>query len=106
MGLYLRDLGPSTLSDYKQPVIRGLMRGMPNPAVLVGDSGEHDPEVYQQMMREFPDRIRRVYIRNAGRAEDSTRFDGLMLFDDPKQAALDAVAHGLATKACVAKAFP
>ena len=106
MGLYLRDLGPSTLSDYKQPVIRALMRGMPNKAVLVGDSGEHDPEVYRQMVQEFPDRVLRVYIRNAGRAEDPTRFEGLMLFDEPKQAALDAVGRGLASKECVAKAFP
>ncbi len=106
MGLYLRELGPNTLSDYKQPLIRALMRGLPNPVVYVGDSGEHDPEVYRQMVEEFPDRVLRVYIRNAGRAVDLRRFEGMMLFDEPKQAALDAVAHGLATQACVDKAFP
>lgn len=106
MGLYLRDLGPNTLSHYKQPVIRALLRGMPNPVVLIGDSGEHDPEVYRQIVEEFPDRVLRIYIRNAGRALDPRRFDGQVLFDEPKQAALDAVEKGLAPAACVAKAFP
>jgi phosphatidate phosphatase APP1 len=106
MGLYLRDLGAGTLTDYKQPLIRGLLRGLPNKAVLIGDSGEHDPEVYRQMIEEFPGRVVRAYIRNAGRTEDKARFEGLMLFDEPKQAALDAVAKGLASKACVDEAFP
>ncbi len=106
MGLYLRDLGPGTLSGYKQPMIRGLLRGLPNKAVFIGDSGEHDPEVYRQMTEEFPARVLRTYIRNAGHAEDPTRFIGQMLFEEPKQAALDAVGQGLASTACVARAFP
>ncbi len=106
MGLYLRDLGPDTLSDYKQPIIRSLLRAMPNPAVLIGDSGEHDPEVYRQIRDEFPERIRRIYIRNAGRSNDKKRFDGMVLFDEPRAAALDAVEQGLATQECVARAFP
>ena len=106
MGLYLRELGPNTLSNYKQPVIRVLMRTIPNQAVYVGDSGEHDPEVYKMMNEEFPDRVKRIYIRNAGHAEDLNRFEGMFLFSEPKEAALDAVALGLADKECVAKAFP
>ncbi len=106
MGLYLRELSPQTLSNYKQPVIRVLMKAIPNPAVYVGDSGEHDPEVYKQMNTEFPDRVKRIYIRNAGHAEDLKRFEGMFFFNDPKEAALDAVAHGLASKECVARAFP
>jgi phosphatidate phosphatase APP1 len=106
MGLYLRELSPGTLSNYKQPVIRVLMKALPNPAVYVGDSGEHDPEVYKQMNAEFPDRVKRIYIRNAGHAEDPKRFEGMFFFNDPKEAALDAVAHGLASKECVSKAFP
>ena len=105
-GLYLRDLGPSTLSNYKQPVIRELLKGMPNPVVLVGDSGEHDPEVYQQMNEEFPGRVKAIYIRNAGHADDRKRFEGMMLFQNPKEAALDAVKKGLASAECVARAFP
>lgn len=106
MGLYLRDLGPKSLTDYKQPVIRALLRGLSNKVVLIGDSGEHDPEVYRQITEEFPDRVLRTYIRNAGRGQDLRRFEGQLLFDEPKQAALDAVEKGLVTKECVAKAFP
>lgn len=105
-GIYLRDLGPATLSDYKQPVIRALLKELPNQVVLVGDSGEHDPEVYAQIRSEFPGRVKAVYIRDAGRADDRTRFGDMVLFKHPREAALDAVAKGLASKACVQAAFP
>jgi phosphatidate phosphatase APP1 len=104
-GLSLRDLGPRTLSDYKQPVIRSLLTALPNAVVLVGDSGEHDPEVYAQMRAEFPDRVKAIYIRNAGHAEDRSRFAGMVLFDQAQAAAQDAVSKGLASKACVDDAF-
>ncbi len=105
-GIYLRDLGPSTLSDYKQPVIRALLEELPNAVVLVGDSGEHDPEVYAQIRAEFPERVKAVYIRSAGHAEEPKRFPGMLLFQHPREAALDAVSKGLASKACVDRAFP
>lgn len=105
-GIYLRDIGPSTLSNYKQPVIRALLQGMPNEVVLVGDSGEHDPEVYRQMRAEFPERVKAIYIRAAGKAEDAKRFEGMVLFKQPREAALDAVSKGLASADCVARAFP
>ena len=31
--------------------------------VLLGDSGEHDPQIYAQLVREYPERIIAVYIR-------------------------------------------
>lgn len=105
MGIYLRDLGPTTLKGYKQPIIRALLRAIPNKAVLVGDSGEHDPEVYRQMVEEFPDRVLRTYIRNAGRAGDKARFANMVLFDEPKDAARDAVEQGLITRECFERAF-
>ncbi|MDP2272927.1 MAG: DUF2183 domain-containing protein [Archangium sp.] len=105
-GIYLRDLGPSTLSNYKQPVIRSLLKELPNQVVLIGDSGEHDPEVYAQMRAEFPDRVKSIYIRNAGRADDPKRFTGMVLFKTAKEAAYDAVTKGLASAQCVARAFP
>ncbi len=100
-GMYLRDLGPNTLSGYKQPIIRSLMKQLPHPVVLVGDSGEHDPEVYREIRGEFPDRVKRIYIRDAGKSADVKRFEGMVLFKDPKVAAEDAVKHGLADAKCV-----
>ena len=32
--------------------------------ILVGDSGEKDPEVYGRVARNYPKRVRRVLIRN------------------------------------------
>ncbi len=32
--------------------------------ILVGDSGDRDPEIYREMMRRFPDQIEQVYIRD------------------------------------------
>ena len=104
-GLYLRDLGPGTLQDYKQPVIRALLKALPQPVVLVGDSGERDPEVYGQIRTEFPQRVAAIYIRDAGRAADPKRFADMVLFKAPSEAARDAATRGLADAACVASAF-
>jgi phosphatidate phosphatase APP1 len=61
--------------------------------VLVGDSGEQDPEVYASIARKYPDQIARIYIRNVNGATASDQrfknaFDGLdnslwQLFADP-----------------------
>ena len=31
--------------------------------MLLGDSGEHDPEIYADLVREYPGRVIAVYIR-------------------------------------------
>lgn len=104
-GLYLRDLGPGTLSGYKQPVIRSLMKAMPFPVVLVGDSGEKDPEVYAEIRAEFGDRVKAIFIRDAGNAETAARFEGMTLFRTPDEAAQVAVTKGLLTAGCYAAAM-
>ena len=43
--------------------------------ILIGDSGEHDPEVYAEMARRHPKRIERIYIREvSGAKNDEKRF--------------------------------
>ena len=105
-GLYLRDIGPGTLSGYKQPAIRRLLQQFPQPVVLVGDSGEKDPEVYAQIREEFPGRVKAIYIRDAGRTEKASRFEGMVLFKETGEAARHAATAGLADAACIANAFP
>jgi phosphatidate phosphatase APP1 len=34
------------------------------PFVLIGDSGERDPEIYHQIVHEHPERILAIYIRD------------------------------------------
>ena len=105
-GLYLRVLGPHSLSGYKQPIIRGLLERFPHPVVLVGDSGEKDPEIYAQIREEFPGRVRAIYIRDAGNTANAARFQDMVLFKEASTAALHAVEAGLAPRACVTAAFP
>ncbi len=104
-GQYLRDLGPGTLKGYKQPFIRSLLKSLPQQVVLIGDSGEHDPEVYGQIKSEFPGRVKAIYIRDAGNSADPKRFDDMLLFKTPDEAARDAVTRGLADAKCVAERF-
>ncbi len=98
-GQYLAELGPSTLAGYKQPVIRKLLEAVPGP-VLIGDSGEKDPEVYAQLRAEAPSRVKAIFIRDAGRSEDPSRFEGMTLFTQPVDAARAAAAQGLLDAAC------
>lgn len=105
-GLYLRDLGPSTLSGYKEPVLKRLLEVLPRPVVLVGDSGEKDPEVYAAVRAAAPERVKAIYIRDAGGDVTPQRFDGMVRFGHPREAAWDAASKGLADAACVRAAFP
>lgn len=104
-GLYLRDLGPDTLSGYKQPVIRDLMSRLNHKVILIGDSGEKDPEIYAQIRKEFPDRVLQIYIRDAGRSADASRFKDMILFKDSKTAAAHAASKGFITQACFDDGF-
>jgi phosphatidate phosphatase APP1 len=55
---------------FKLQTIRGILDAHPRlPFVLVGDSGQHDAEVYARIVSERPERIRVVYIRQVGRPE-------------------------------------
>jgi len=62
--------------------------------MLVGDSGERDPELYGELKRQYPQQIARIYIRNLGGENDTEdrwehAFDGInpddwQLFTDAK----------------------
>jgi phosphatidate phosphatase APP1 len=71
--LFLKDWSPTVLGkhqDYKLGVIRELLDTYGDlPFLLIGDSGEEDPEIYLQTIREHPGRIRAVYIRDVASAE-------------------------------------
>ena len=43
--------------------------------VLVGDTGEKDPEVYGEIYRRYPNQIWRIYLRDAGEQSSERRFD-------------------------------
>lgn len=58
-------LAASRHLEHKGAAIRDILATYPTlPFILIGDSGQHDPEIYAQVVREFPDRIRAIYIRD------------------------------------------
>jgi phosphatidate phosphatase APP1 len=51
--------------EYKPPVIEPILKALPlRKFILVGDSGEKDPEVYGLLARKYPQQIDRILIRD------------------------------------------
>jgi phosphatidate phosphatase APP1 len=106
--LLLRDFGLRMSSDHKTKAIEHILATYPALRfILVGDSGEHDPEVYSTIMSRFPDRIRTIYIRSVDpsptrthtieRLIEKVAASGcqLVLAPDSEFAAAHAAAEGL-----------
>jgi len=110
------DIGWSSLSsarhfEHKTSVIRDLMQLYPDlEFILIGDSGQHDPEIYRQIVSEFPKRVRAIYIRDVTRtversasiqrlaAEVLAANSTLVLAEDTLGAASHAAEHGWISK--------
>lgn len=91
--LFLRNWGADLLKGhggYKHGVIERLFQKFPTlPFVLVGDSGEKDPEIYTEIVRKHPSRVLAVYIRDVTEAH---RDEGVSkLRQEAKQAGVDLV---------------
>lgn len=57
--------------QHKQDKIDRLMKLFPTLSfILIGDSGQRDPEIYLQALRQYPTRILAVYIRKTGKKAD------------------------------------
>jgi phosphatidate phosphatase APP1 len=67
--LLLRDIGLHDAApvDHKSVAVRELLETYPElPFVLIGDSGERDPEIYLEAALCHPRRIAAIYIRDLG----------------------------------------
>lgn len=110
--LFLRNWGADLLKGhggYKHGVIDKIFRKFPQlNFVLVGDSGEKDPEIYTEIVRQYPGRILAVYIRDVTEAfrdeslaklREEMRKAGvdLVIASDSLNAASHAMALGLIT---------
>ncbi len=80
----------------KPPEIEALLKAYPERTfVMVGDSGEKDPEIYADFIRRYPKRIEQIFIRNVTAAKrDDARFskvfagiesDRWILFLEPEE---------------------
>ena len=108
----LRDLGidPTkfikTGHEHKLDKIRQILATFPDlPFLLVGDEGQKDPWLYEQIAREFPGRIRAIYIRDIRhrhRDEEIAQLTSklaplgieLLLIEDTTAAAVHAAERG------------
>lgn len=100
-------LGSGRLHGFKDVAIREIMDAYPALAViLIGDSSQRDPEIYREIVREYPERVLAVYIRDVKRtaerrsaisalaAEIQTARSVLVLADDTMAAARHAAERG------------
>ena len=56
---------PTGHRSHKLDVIRQVLDAFPTlPFLLLGDSGQQDPEIYAEVVAEYPERIRGIYIRD------------------------------------------
>ncbi len=70
--LFLREWGiswkhplPRRAVDHKRVLIEAMMALYDEmPFVLIGDSGQHDPEIYRHLVEQTGGRVRAVYIRD------------------------------------------
>ena len=96
--IYLRDWGSHLIlarkptGTHKRAQIGRIMAFFPTvPVVLIGDSGERDPEIFLAIIKEYPGRVDTVYISCVGddlkRREDLAR-----LGDEIRAAGADFVA--------------
>jgi phosphatidate phosphatase APP1 len=100
-------LGASRHFDHKGVAIRSIMQMYPTlPFILIGDTSQHDPEIYRRLVEEFPGRIPAIYIRDVTRSVERSAavralanemlaaHCSLVLAEDTMSAATHAAAHG------------
>jgi phosphatidate phosphatase APP1 len=120
--LFLRDIGlerehllASGHQQHKIAQIETILESQPNMRfVLIGDSGQEDPEIYSEIVRGHPGRVLVVYIRDVSLGErtktiqelgEGLRSSGvdMVLVADTVIAADDAVKRGLIRAGAVPK---
>jgi phosphatidate phosphatase APP1 len=63
----------------KHKEILNLLKTYPNlPFILIGDSGEHDPDIYIEIAEEFPNRVLAIYLRSVKHKKKMERVRGLI----------------------------
>lgn len=112
-GLAEKQLFSASHRDHKLAQIRKILETYPDlPFVLIGDSGQHDPEIYRKVLEEVPTRINAIYIRDVTPdprdaevrklAEEAREHGGeLILVQNSLEAAQHAVEKGLISAAAL-----
>ena len=62
----------------KQKEIMNILKTYPNLSfILIGDSGEHDPDIYVEIAESHPERILAIYLRSVNHRRKMLRVQGL-----------------------------
>lgn len=62
----------------KQKEIINILKTYPQlPFILIGDSGEHDPDIYIEIAETYPERILAIYMRSVNHKQKMIRVKGL-----------------------------
>ncbi|WP_452223301.1 App1 family protein [Lacinutrix chionoecetis] len=78
LGNFLKKKTPDE-KPQKQKEILNLLKTYPHlPFILIGDSGEHDPDIYIEIAEAFPDRIKAIYLRSVKHKKRMLRVKGLL----------------------------
>ena len=73
-GLTLQRPLPRRAKAHKLELIRHMLTLYNDlPCVLIGDSGQHDPETYARVIQEYPGKVHAIYIRAVTRASRRTQ---------------------------------
>lgn len=73
------DRTPKPEKPHKQREIRNILKTYPDlQFVLIGDSGEHDADIYIEIAEEFPERIKAIYLRSVNHEKRAFRVRGLL----------------------------
>ena len=77
-GLTLQHPLPRRSSGHKKEHIHAMLRRYPDlPVILIGDSGQHDPEIYAEIVHAHPGRVTAVYIRDVSDGDRARDIDTL-----------------------------
>ncbi len=69
-GVSLKNPLPRRARDHKLELIRRMLDLYSDlPFVLIGDSGQHDPEAYAEIVHEYSGRVLATYIRNVNEGD-------------------------------------
>nr|WP_251977998.1 MULTISPECIES: phosphatase domain-containing protein [unclassified Salinicola] len=87
-GLTLKRPWPRKAEDHKSDVIENMLALYDElPFILIGDSGQRDPEVYTEIVKAHPERVRAIYIRKVDN-------------DPSRDAAIEALAQEVRQAGC------
>lgn len=91
---------------HKLAQVKTIMHMYPHKSfILIGDSGQKDPEIYREVVRRYPNRIKAIYIRDVSRphrheeiaaiAQELKMLDGveMLLVKNTVEAAEHAASH-------------